>query len=470
MASQADLPPHPDPSPIDAATFWYRQARRVRRKVNCGWWLQYFGPMLCGLSTVWGVAILTERYLYRHSGYGWAGFGMTIGIAMLICRWWAKPRFYSPRDGLVHLEAALRLHNRLSAAHAGVCPWPPAQAVHDGLRWRSSPIVWPLTLVVLMLNAAAWLPLQPPSTPPTLPTHPPVAWERIETALDSIEQSNLLQDKSIDTFRNPLAALQQQPPKQWYTHPTLEASDALRAQLEHTLEQLEHDLQEMASQLDKLNSPSKTPSKTRRELRESFNQIRDQLTLGRLPLSEQMRETLEMIDRDSLQGLSQSELADLKAQLRQGAASIREARRRSRHGRDTALTEDRRGASSKACLPHDSHCVRQEQMDPQGMASGGTVAGQGDITRGPGAAPLTLDPRPEQSRAGRIEVIRGADAPDENDDHTRKLSRSAPEIDRSQTHALSLGGAAPSESGRDTAVWKQTFTPSERDVLQRFFK
>jgi hypothetical protein len=68
------------------------------------------------------IGIFTERYVYAHSRYGWIGFGTAIVIAMAICLWWAKPRFYSQRDGLVHLDATLRLHNRLSAAHAGVGP------------------------------------------------------------------------------------------------------------------------------------------------------------------------------------------------------------------------------------------------------------------------------------------------------------------------------------------------------------
>lgn len=252
-------------------------------------------------------------------------------------------------------------------------------------------------------------------------------------------------------------------------HQTLEASDALRAQLEHTLEQLEHDLQQMTSALDVLSQPSSPHSKTLRELREPLNKSRDQLALGRMPLHQQLLDTIDMIDRESLQGLSQSELEHLKSQLRQGTASVREARRRSRHGRHTPFTEHGLSASPESCQPGESHCLRQSQPGRQGSTSGGQT-GQGELARGPGSAPLTLDPRPKQTGAGRIEVIRGADAPDENDDYTRKYSRSAPEVDPSQTHTLSRGGAASDARGRDTTVWKQTFTPEERDVLQRFFK
>lgn len=411
--------------------------------------------------------MLTERYLYAHSGYSWASYGIAVAIAMLICWWWVRPRFYSQRDGLVHLEVALRLHNRLSAAHAGVGPWPPAQVARDGLRWRLYPLVWPLALALILFNAAAWLPMQPPLAPLVTPTHPPVAWEHMDAVLNALEQSELLQDKAIENFRNPLTQLQQQSPEQWYTHHNLEASETLRTQLEHTLEQLEHDLQQMTSVIDKLNQPSESHSKSLRELREPFNQTRDQLALGRMPLNEQLLDVLDMIDPNSLQGLSQSELESLKTQLRQGAVSIREARRRSRHGR--SLVEDRRRMSLEPCWPEDHDCMQAGQMSQPGRTNGGP-AGQGGITRGPGSAPLALDPRPQQTSAGRIEVIRGADTPNESDDYTRKFSRSAPDVDRSQAHALSLGGEAPTGEGRDTAVWKQTFTPEERDVLQRFFK
>lgn len=136
--------PHPahTPQSYDAAAFWNRQATRVQRKVNCSWWLQSFCPVLLSLSVAAAVGILIERYLYAHSAYVWSGFGIATALAGMLCRWWTKPRFYSRRDGLVHLEATLRLHNRLSTAHAGVGPWPPSQAVRDGLRWRWPHLAW----------------------------------------------------------------------------------------------------------------------------------------------------------------------------------------------------------------------------------------------------------------------------------------------------------------------------------------
>ncbi|WP_089936288.1 hypothetical protein [Candidatus Entotheonella palauensis] len=474
MASQGS-PANAQP-PCDTAAFWYGQAARVQRKVNGSWWLQFFCPMLLVISLTAAGGILTERYLYAHSHYGWAGFGIAMAIAMCICLWWAKPRFYSRRDGLVHLEAALRLHNRLSAAHAGIGPWPPAQTVRDGLRWRWLQLIWPVAIAGVALHVAAWIPLQAPLPPLPIPAQPPMAWERIETALDTLEQSGLLQGKAMDVFRDPLTQLQQQPSEQWYTHHTLEASDALRTQLEHTLEGLEHQLQHMTSALDSLAQSSETDSNIGSQLRDSFNQTRDQLALGRMPLNEQVLDTLNTIDSDSLQGLSQDELSALKEQLRQGTATIRDAKRHSRYGRQLPLAEPENGLAENPC-PFDRHedCVllRQPgesgQMGTQGMRWGGE-AGQGGITRGPGSAPLALDPQGKKSRAGHIEVIQGADMPDENDDYTRKFGRSAPKVNRSQAHALSLGGAAQGEGDRATTVWKHTFTPEERDVLEHFFK
>ena len=465
---------HTPPSP-DAAAFWRRRAARVQRKVNCSWWLQAFCPVFLGVSLASSVALLLERYLYAHSHYGWSGFSIATAIAMLLCLWWTKPKFYRRRDGLVHLEAALRLHNRLSAAYANVGPWPPAQTAPDGLRWRWPRLAQPLIIAVMALNLAAWLPLRPPPPPVPSPTQPPLAWERMETALDTLEQSDLLQGKSIETFREPLMQLQQQPSEQWYTHHTLEASDMLRAQLEHTLDGLEHHLQQMASSLDALSQSSEANAESRAQLRDSFNQTRDQLALGRLPLNNQALDTLNQIDRDSLQGLSQEQLSALKEQLRQGTATIRDAKRLSRYGHQTPPAEYETGMVCPFDGPGRDDCAlllqpgANRQTDRAGM-SGLGEAGQGGVTRGPGSAPLALDPRPQQTRAGRIEVIQGVDAAEESDDYRRRFVRSAPQVDRSQGHALSSGGMASEPVSRDATVWRHQFTPDERDVLKHFFK
>lgn len=303
-----------------------------------------------------------------------------------------------------------------------------------------------------------------------------MAWERIETALETLEQSDLLQGEAIDVVRESLNQLQQQPSQQWYTHHSLEASDTLRAQLEHSLEALEHHVQQMQNALNSLEPLSATDPSAQAQRRDVFNHTRDQLALGRLPLNERVLDTLNTIDRDSLQGLSERERSDLKAQLRQGTAAIRDARRQSRHGHQLPQAEQGDGFAAAPC-PFDQRerCLPLLQpggkgkMDAQHMPWRGE-AGQGDITRGPGSAPLAIDLRPKQSHAGRIEVIQGADIPDEGDDYTRKFSRSAPKVDRSQAHALSSGGAARVKERRDTTVWKHTFTPEERDVLEHFFK
>ena len=335
-----------------------------------------------------------------------------------------------------------------------------------------------MAIAGVVLNVAAWLPLQTPRPPLPTPRQPPLAWERLATALDTLEQSEFLQDKAVETFRDLLTKLQQQPSEQWYTHHTLEASDMLVTQLEHTLEGLEHHLQQMTSTLDTLAQSSETNPETQAPLRDSFNQTHDQLALGRMPLNERALDTLNRIDRDSLQGLSPNELSTLKEQLRQGTATIRDARRHSRHGRQLPLAKHEGGLAPETCT-FDEHeredCVLLRQrgenspLGVQGMPGGGE-AGQGGLTRGPGSAPLALDPHTKRHRAGRIEVIQGSDMADENDDYTHKLSRSAPKIDRSQTHNLSPGGAAREAGDRDTTVWKHHFTPEERDVLEHFFK
>ena len=374
------------------------------------------------------------------------------------------------------LEATLRLHNRLSAAHAGVGSWPPPQVVRDGLRWRWFDLTWPFVLAGTALTVAAWLPL--PSPVPQLPTlaQPPIAWERIETALETLEQSHLLQAKAVDMFREPLAQLQQRPSQQWYTHHILEASDTLRAQLEHALEALEHDIQQLTAALNSLGQLPASGPHASTQLHDSFNQARDQLTLGHLPLNEQVLDMLNRIDRDTLRGLSQSKLSDLKEQLRQGTAVIRDARRHSCYGREIPFAEQDHALATEPCPferrePYVPRGQSGEKgaMIQQGMHWSGET-GEREITRGPGSAPLALNPRPKQSRAERIEVIQGTNIADEHDDYTRKFSRSVPKVDPSQAHDLSPGGVTRVDGHRDTIVWKYHFTPQERDVLEYVFK
>ncbi len=317
------------------------------------------------------------------------------------------------------------------------------------------------------------------------PAHQPMAWERMASALEMLEQSDVLQAQAIDAFKEQLQQLQQQAAEHWYEHSTLEAGDTLRRHLEHALETLAGDLRQIGAVLSELGEePSRAGTPAWQHLREPFGQALDGLELGRLPLQEQLLGQLETLDRNHLTGLSQDEVTRLKEQLRSGAAIVREAQRRSRLGQHHADRQwgDKRNGGDKRFAPcpfgeGDGDCStfsdsgREGQSVEAGEPSApGSMPGQGGITRGPGTAPLQLEPRPSFEFLKRLQVVQGADAPKDDDQPNIFYSREAPQVDRSQAHTRTLGGDAQVQGDGGATVWKHRFAPAERDVLERFFK
>lgn len=466
--------------------FWLRHAERVQRKVNVAWWLQLFLPAFCGASLVFACLVVVERRTLEHSRYAWPAYGVALCVCALICLGLAKKYFFSTGDGFVQLEAVMRLHNRLSAACAGVGSWPSPVEVHHGLRWRLGTMVWPVLLSLVMLGMAAWVPMPHEQTTIEKPTHKPVAWEQMASALEIIEQSSLVQEQAVDLLKAQLEQLQDQPAEHWYEHSSLEAGAALRRHMENALEKLENDLRQMDAVLSELaQTQPDSGTQALQDLGEQFGKALDGLELGRLPLNEQLRDSLRHLDRQNLKGLSQDELAQLKAQLRDGAAIVKQAKRSGR--------QHPRGAARQGEQPVDGWDESSDQcLFGQGDSAGcgysaeagsnspfannsaqstqGNTPGQGGITRGPGTAPLELEPRPGFGGLDRLEVVRSADAPDEDDQPTIGYSKEKPDVDRSRPHTMTPGGAAQAQGEGGAAVWKHTFTPEERDVLQRFFK
>jgi len=62
------------------------------------------------------------------------------------------------------------------------------------------------------------------------PTEPPVAWEQIESWLQTLEESGVVQAEALEKLRAQMDSLRRQPAEDWYSQASLEASDTLREQ------------------------------------------------------------------------------------------------------------------------------------------------------------------------------------------------------------------------------------------------
>src|SRR5690606_11536541 len=123
---------------------------------------------------------------------------IVIGGAMLLlflgCGWVARGKFEHPDRSLVRLEASMELRNALSAASAGVAPWPAPMAKPDaGVRWHWPRLVVPPVAAALLLAAGILIPVS--SAPPPAPKEKPQAWRQLESSLEHLTKEELADEK-----------------------------------------------------------------------------------------------------------------------------------------------------------------------------------------------------------------------------------------------------------------------------------
>ncbi|HEU4678351.1 MAG TPA: hypothetical protein VFS35_02445, partial [Terrimicrobiaceae bacterium] len=225
-------------------TFWLTRARREALRFNVGWWVQFFLPWVFGLGIVGSVCVLGLRTF----NYGLRGVFivalMVVLAGMVVSHFLARKRFLSTPESLARLDADLGLHTRLSSANQGVGDWPaPRPQARLALRWHWTRLLAPPLVAMALVVAALFIPLPKGQSKPASPGAAPPSWDTIQTRLDALEQSDIVQAEALEAYRKSLDALRNQPPEQWFGHESLEASDQLREQVEQSAGKLGEQLE-----------------------------------------------------------------------------------------------------------------------------------------------------------------------------------------------------------------------------------
>ena len=218
---------------MDDARSWHRLASGLARRLNLGRWLARTLPLWACTSAVAACCLV---FLRRHGStallFFWA-LAIAAWVVVGIVQWW---RFRRTRltnvEALVWLEDALHLNNRLSAARSGVGAWPPLDArTRDLLRWRPARIAPVLLFPLMLVLAAALVPVTPPAESTPGPVQAPLAWSEVERWLDEIRETELVTEEAVDAWEEKLDSLRRQPKDAWYRHASLEAGDSLKEDL-----------------------------------------------------------------------------------------------------------------------------------------------------------------------------------------------------------------------------------------------
>jgi hypothetical protein len=432
-------------------TYWLSQAARVRRRVNLAWWLESLSPPLLFSSIAAAAVLLWIRRELPATApeiLGLATLAMVAGIA-IIARWRASRRFERSSQSLVRIEAAMSMRNALSAAEAGITPWPaPVKRIHDGLGWRWSRLWVPTLGSLAMLAAGLWVPISAkPSAPP--PTGQPQAWGRLATELDYLASEELVDEAYIEETRKQLDQLESQPQQEWFSHSSLEATDTLRESHRAETGRVAAEMDKAADSLQSLgNNPSAPPAEQNRLL-EDFEQALDGLRNGAMKPNPELLEQLRQLDLKNLSALSPEQLQQLREKLRENADKLNQCEQGEGEGFEGEEWND-----------GDGEC---EGDGEQGMPGGGQPQ------RGPGHVPGLLGEAGDDLDTGAAAALEAQDLSLSSPGDLLELQDDEHEVDPSRS-ALSSGGDTSATGSGGDRVWRDSLDPAEQRAIKRFFE
>ena len=443
------MPPSSDQSHRE---FWQDAAEKVRFRVNLGWWLETLATPLVILSLAGAVILLGVRreLPLTQAWMLYSGVGAAVWIAALAAWWIAKRKFEGKEESLVRIEATMRMRNALSAAKAGVAPWPaPVPRVDVGLNWNLPRLLVPLIGALALLGAGLWIPVSANTPGTVVSTDQPQAWKQLGNELDLMAKEQLADEKYIEETRKRLEELEAQEEEQWFSHSSLEATDSLKKSHDAETKRVENELGKAGNALGELEKNAGGQADKER-LMEEFDQALEGLRNGAMKPNPQLLEQLKNLDLNNLGDLPPEQLEQLKENLQKNAQGLGKCQGGDGENWDDELLAD------------------ENQGEGEGEKEG-DGPGKGGINRGPGHAPGVLGKEGEKLGTGDMEALKAQD-----------LSRAAPgdlleiqdgehQVDKSAS-VISEGGNTEATGSGGDRVWKESLDPDEQRVLKKFFE
>jgi|688.fasta_scaffold199846_1 hypothetical protein len=450
---------------------WLSRAREVSRRVNVAWWLEVMtAPLLvCGL--LGSAALLVVRRHYPDTE-GWVvpvALGAGVGVLFLVTWWLASRRFERPEQSLVRIEAAMRLRNALSAAEAGVGPWPEPvgsasrSATGDaGLRWNWPRLVIP-PLGALALLAAGWLiPVSSGTAGPKGPAEQPQAWQQLESQLDHLAKEEVVDEKYLEEMRKKLDELKEQKEEDWFSHSSLEATDSLKEGHKSEMQRMERELGRAEKALGALekNAGGMAPEERARQLNE-FEQALQGLQNGAMKPNPQLLDQLKQLDPKNLGQLTPEQMQQLKENLQKHGDAMKQPG----HGEGGGDWEDELQGEDG-----DGEGEGQGGGEGEGDGEGdGEGPGRGGIDRGPGHDPSVLGKERDAVETGDLTGLEAKDLSRSMPGDLLQLQDGEHEAAKDPSEAGAGGDAKETGSGGDR-VWREALDPEEQKALKRFYE
>ncbi|MFY7817592.1 MAG: hypothetical protein ACOVRB_04420 [Akkermansiaceae bacterium] len=452
--------------PIATQHAWQSQARRVALQVNIAWWLQRLAAPLM-LGTLVGTAALLwfRRQHPEISVLQWLGM-IAIGISIIgaICAFLVRKNFETTEQSMVRIEAAMCLRCGLSAAMAGVAPWPDVpEKVHAGLRWHWQRVLLPPLAALLLLGAGLLIPLHRLLPAPTAPDQPQ-AWERTESELSRLEEEKVVDQEYIEEVRKKIEDLRAQDPQEWFSHASMEATDNMRKEHKAEAKRLEREMSQAAKALETLQSNPQLGQKEKSRLANEFDQAMQGMQSGAMKPNPALLEQLKGMDPNQLDKLNSEQLQQLQQNLKKNAEQLKGQGQQSEGGQGDEWLDELLADGSDSS--EGGKCQGQGEGEGEGD---GDKPGRGGINRGPGHDPNLLGKASQELETGDMQGLKATD-----------LSRSLPgdllevqdgkhDVDTSASKISGGGDVTDTGKGGDR-VWRDSLDPQEQKALKKFFE
>jgi hypothetical protein len=449
-------------SPEKLRDAWTRHAAAVARKINLAWWIQTLSTPLVTVGLVGACVLLLIRRELPASpawmlGLSTAGVVALLGgIAWLV----ARRRFERPEQSLVRIEASMRLRNALSAAKAGVAPWPELPPKVDaGVDWHWQRVLVPPVAALAFLAAGLFIPVAARTNPDAGPPDQPLAWENLQADLERLDQEEVIDETYIEEMRKKLEELRAQEEEEWFSHSSLEATDSLKKEHEAQVQKLERELARADKALGNLEkNAGGMPAEQKERLLNQFDQALQGLQNGALKPNPQLLDQLKQLDPKNLGQIPPEQLQQLRDAMKKAGQACKDCQGGNCAGQGDEwldeLLDGEGGGKGDGDQPGDKE---------------GNGPGKGGVNRGPGHAPGMLGQEGDKLKTGDLTGLESKDLSRSLPGDLLQLQDGEHDVDKAPVGPRAGGAAGATGDGGDR-VWKDSLDPDEQKALKKFFE
>lgn len=442
------------------------QAQRLSRRINLAWFLQYFATPFLIVASLGAIVTLGIRREFPAVPAGWIAacvFGVLVIVAAIIYRI-ASKRFESAETALVRIESVKNLNSSLSAANAGVRPWPKAPPnLSDSLNWHIPRVVFPPIAALAILVLGLLIPINAKSTITPPPSRQPQAWSEIDSQLEKLAEDAMVDEDYLEETEKRLTQLRNQEEQDWFSHASLEATDSLKESNQSNIDNLQKDLAEAGDALEALtDAAGKLDSEQKRKLTEEFEQALEGMQNGAMKPNPDLLDKLSELDPNNLGKLTPEQMEALKKNMEK----LKESLDNADGGANGNDWDDQLLGENGEC--ENGNCQGGNCPGGNCQGNGGEGPGNGGIQRGPGHDPNVLKNQKDTLETGDLTSLEAKDLSRSLPGDLLQLQDGKHTVDETSSKATS-GGTATAGQGGDR-VWKESLAPAEQRALKKYFE